>query len=145
MLGLGLSLNIESETIKVSVSVSTLRLRKVKSRSRSRQRDWQSAYTGLGLETPTLVSLIPGCSNPLPIYFYFSKDPSHIFPSNTSWGLADCSAFKHFIWKMDEKYFCDFVPISHTLPSTWHCLYFAKYGFNSIKNNYIHFCPRSHI
>ena len=66
MLSLGLSLDIETETEKVSVSVSILRLRKVK--SRSRQRDWQSAYTGLGLETPTLVSLIPvpcplGCRN----------------------------------------------------------------------------------
>ena len=61
MLSLGLSLDIETETEKVSVSVSILRLRKVK--SRSRQRDWQSAYTGLGLKTPTLVSLIPGQSD----------------------------------------------------------------------------------
>jgi hypothetical protein len=60
MLSLGLSLDIETETEKVSVSI--LRLRKVK--SRSQQRDWQSAYTGLGLETPTLVSLIPVARSP---------------------------------------------------------------------------------
>ena len=57
MLSLGLSLDIETETEKVLVSVLIVRLRKVK--SRSRQRDWQSAYTGLVLETPTLVSLVP--------------------------------------------------------------------------------------
>jgi hypothetical protein len=57
MLSLGLSLDIETDTDKVSVFVSILRLRKVK--SRSQQRDWQSAYTSLSLETPTLVSLIP--------------------------------------------------------------------------------------
>jgi hypothetical protein len=68
MLSLGLSLDIETETEKVSVSVSILRLRKVKSRSRSRQRDWQSAYTGLGLETPTLVSLIPALMHELEMW-----------------------------------------------------------------------------
>ena len=54
MLSLGLSLNIETETEKVSVLI--LRLMKVK--FRSRQQDCPSAYIGLGLETPTLVSLI---------------------------------------------------------------------------------------
>jgi hypothetical protein len=57
MLSLGFSLDIENEIEKVFISVSILRLRNVK--SRSRQQDWQSAYTGLGLEIPTLVSLIP--------------------------------------------------------------------------------------
>jgi hypothetical protein len=55
MLSYGLSLDIKTETEKVSVL--SLRLRKVK--SQSQQQDYQSAYTGLGLETPILVSLIP--------------------------------------------------------------------------------------
>ena len=50
MLNLGLSLDIKTETDKVSVSL--LRLKKVKYPS-------QLAYTGLGPEDPTLLSLIP--------------------------------------------------------------------------------------
>ena len=44
-LDLGLNLDNETERRRVSVSVSL--------------RDWQSVNTGLGLETSTLVSLIP--------------------------------------------------------------------------------------
>ena len=67
---LGIGLEFETFRISVSVSVSTLRLWRLQSRSQSQP--WDFWNSSLGLENPTLVSLLSDSNLLYSILFYFT-------------------------------------------------------------------------